>query len=468
LPYDLTDEELSEHMSQAGTVHNVHIIKDESGMSRGNALVRFTKNAEAAYAIESLSESTLKGRTLFIRQDESVKEGGDPKRIVFIRNLDSKTTKRTLVKELTKQAGEPIRMVVRQKYAVVEFSSRFEAGRALHPLFNAEPFGKDAYLSNREPEPGAGNIPEGEGEIVLEPEPYTGRGGRGRGGRGRGRGQRGGRFAGRGFGRGGRSSNNYMNDVDYSDDENGGDGGEYFGDSDDEDDDDYHGGQGRGGRGGRGGYVGRGRGGRGGRAQFDSYDDDDDYGGRGRPGDSDEEDIYSGDSDDDGYGQFDRGSDYEDNIGTNDSDDDKYGRGGSFRGGMTGQNSINRGGARRHFSTSPALNRNDFPVGHDMCQLRDAAIRRILGGTDDLLSGDSESNALVSDYSRYDRRHAEDRDEGEYKDALAVSANIQPKREIERIEKERKQEEQKQQEIRNPVLNTHAGPLERNLSDIFC
>jgi hypothetical protein len=103
-----------------------------------------------------------------------------------------------------------------------------------------------------------------------------------------------------------------------------------------------------------------------------------------------------------------------------------------------------------------------------MCQLRDAAIRRILGGTDDLLSGDSESNALVSDYSRYDRRHAEDRDEGEYKDALAVSANIQPKREIERIEKERKQEEQKQQEIRNPVLNTHAGPLERNLSDIFC
>jgi RNA recognition motif-containing protein len=65
LPYEATDEGLTEHFSQAGSVTSVSIIKDKfSGRSRGFGFVEMSSDEEAQKAIETLDGQDFSGRSL--------------------------------------------------------------------------------------------------------------------------------------------------------------------------------------------------------------------------------------------------------------------------------------------------------------------------------------------------------------------------------------------------------------------
>ena len=69
LPYSVSEAELQEHFSQAGTVLSVKIITDRySGQSKGFGFVEMSTPEEAQEAIQKLNNSTLSGRTIIVNE----------------------------------------------------------------------------------------------------------------------------------------------------------------------------------------------------------------------------------------------------------------------------------------------------------------------------------------------------------------------------------------------------------------
>ncbi|MBN2468823.1 MAG: RNA-binding protein [Deltaproteobacteria bacterium] len=69
LAYGVTDEDLRQAFESFGQVESATIIKDKySGESRGFGFVEMSSSAEAQSAIEGLSGTELKGRTLNVNE----------------------------------------------------------------------------------------------------------------------------------------------------------------------------------------------------------------------------------------------------------------------------------------------------------------------------------------------------------------------------------------------------------------
>ena len=69
LPYSVSEAELQEHFSQAGSVLSVKIITDRySGQSKGFGFVEMSTSQEAQEAIQKLNNSTLSGRTIIVSE----------------------------------------------------------------------------------------------------------------------------------------------------------------------------------------------------------------------------------------------------------------------------------------------------------------------------------------------------------------------------------------------------------------
>jgi RNA recognition motif-containing protein len=165
ITWDTTDEDLSAHYSTAGIVVNAVVLKKRRGQretSMGCAVVEFQSPEMAAYAVQSMATSQLKGRTVYCREDEPVQYyeddeinptptyENDNKKIqqdlsnhskkVFIGNLDYGTTVEELhqtfsvcgnlvSKELLmSKKGKPIGS------GVVEFNSAAEAAACIAQL----------------------------------------------------------------------------------------------------------------------------------------------------------------------------------------------------------------------------------------------------------------------------------------------------------------------------------------------
>lgn len=70
-------QELKDHMRDAGEVQYAKILQDREGRSKGCGIVEFTEVEGAKDAIEKLTDSELKGRKIFVREDrEDGKRGG--------------------------------------------------------------------------------------------------------------------------------------------------------------------------------------------------------------------------------------------------------------------------------------------------------------------------------------------------------------------------------------------------------
>ncbi len=80
LAYDVTEAELREFLSPAGSVVSVRLPADrETGRPRGFAFVEFAEAAQAEEAIRRFNQQVFKGRPLVINEARPREEGSGPR-----------------------------------------------------------------------------------------------------------------------------------------------------------------------------------------------------------------------------------------------------------------------------------------------------------------------------------------------------------------------------------------------------
>jgi RNA recognition motif-containing protein len=78
LSWSTSWQDLKDHMRDVGDVQYAKVLQDRDGRSKGCGIVEFTTVEGAADAIEKLTDTELKGRKIFVREDrEDGKKGGD-------------------------------------------------------------------------------------------------------------------------------------------------------------------------------------------------------------------------------------------------------------------------------------------------------------------------------------------------------------------------------------------------------
>lgn len=77
LSWSTSWQDLKDHMRDAGDVQYAKVLQDRDGRSKGCGIVEFTEVEGAKDAIEKLTDTELKGRKIFVREDrEDGKRGG--------------------------------------------------------------------------------------------------------------------------------------------------------------------------------------------------------------------------------------------------------------------------------------------------------------------------------------------------------------------------------------------------------
>jgi len=77
LAWSVSWQDLKDHMRDAGDVQYSKVLTDRDGRSKGCGIVEFSTVEGAQDAIEKLTDTELKGRKIFVREDrEDGKRGG--------------------------------------------------------------------------------------------------------------------------------------------------------------------------------------------------------------------------------------------------------------------------------------------------------------------------------------------------------------------------------------------------------
>ncbi|KAL3914052.1 MAG: hypothetical protein SGARI_000331 [Bacillariaceae sp.] len=76
LSWDVTWQELKDHMKPAGDVVFAEVITEHNGRSKGCGIVQYATEEEAQQAIATLAHTELKGRNIFVREDREGGTGG--------------------------------------------------------------------------------------------------------------------------------------------------------------------------------------------------------------------------------------------------------------------------------------------------------------------------------------------------------------------------------------------------------
>ena len=78
LPYELTEEDLSEAFSKHGKVESVHLAKDrDTGKSKGFAFVTYQSRKEGTTAVKEMNGSEINGRKIVVEESSSNGSGRD-------------------------------------------------------------------------------------------------------------------------------------------------------------------------------------------------------------------------------------------------------------------------------------------------------------------------------------------------------------------------------------------------------
>jgi len=192
LSWEVQWQDLKDHMKSAGNVVHAEVICEHNGRSKGCGVVEYATAEEALKAIETLTQTELKGRMIFVREDREGSSAGDAaaggkkdaaqggNASVYVWNLSYETDWRSL-KDHMRKAGNVDNATVLTNHegksngcAVVVYQKPQEAARAIRELQDSDLDGRSIRLREDRGQGGGG-------------------GGRGHGGRGRGRGGRGGR-----------------------------------------------------------------------------------------------------------------------------------------------------------------------------------------------------------------------------------------------------------------------------------
>lgn len=77
LSWDTRWQGLKDHMRQAGNVVHAEVFSDSTGRSAGCGVVEFEHQEEAVHAMQTMNDSVLDGRQIFVREDrEGARRGG--------------------------------------------------------------------------------------------------------------------------------------------------------------------------------------------------------------------------------------------------------------------------------------------------------------------------------------------------------------------------------------------------------
>lgn len=218
LSWDVRWQDLKDHMRQAGEVLHAEVISESNGRSKGCGIVEFATPAEAQAAISTLTDTELKGRMIFVREDRETSSGSGggfqgPRSencSVYVWNLSYETSWQDLKDHMRKAGNVDQANILNDSSgasigcAVVVYQRPQEAARAIRELQNSELNGRN--ISVREDRNTGGG---GRGH-------HGGRGGH-RGGRGGDRGHHGGGGGGGGAGGGGGQSGTqlFINNLSY-------------------------------------------------------------------------------------------------------------------------------------------------------------------------------------------------------------------------------------------------------------
>ena len=203
LSWDVAWQDLKDHMREAGEVIHAEVITEPNGRSKGCGIVEYATADEARQAIATLSDTDLKGRMIFVREDREIstgafsgttmttagganasrRGGGDTKGTsVYVWNLSYDTTWQNLKDHMRASGNVDSATILTNP-----------DGRSMGAGIVVYQQPKDAARAIRELQ-----------QTQLNERPLFIREDRGAGGGGRGRGGNGGRGGGQGRGRGSR------------------------------------------------------------------------------------------------------------------------------------------------------------------------------------------------------------------------------------------------------------------------
>ncbi len=76
LSWDVSWQDLKDHMRSAGDVSFAEVMQEPGGRSKGCGVVEYKSADDAKEAIETLNDTELKGRMIFVREDRETSGGG--------------------------------------------------------------------------------------------------------------------------------------------------------------------------------------------------------------------------------------------------------------------------------------------------------------------------------------------------------------------------------------------------------
>lgn len=201
LSWDVSWQDLKDHMRSAGDVSFAEVMQEQDGRSKGCGVVEFKSSEEAKAAIETLNDSELKGRMIFVREDRETSGGGGGGGggyrggggghrggggvSVYVGNLAYETSWQDL-KDHMRRAGNIDQANVLQSddgrskgCGIVVYQNARDSARAIRELQNSVLHGRPIFV-REDREQGGGHGGRGGGRGGGRRGGYGGRGGGGR------------------------------------------------------------------------------------------------------------------------------------------------------------------------------------------------------------------------------------------------------------------------------------------------
>lgn len=190
LKFEVSWQDLKDHMRSAGEVIRADILTDTTGRSKGCGLVEFASSRDARTAIATLNDTDLNGRSIFVREDREAGPSGSsssrPERVdrsepshppaklgqgktVYVGNLSWDVEWQNL-KDHMRQAGEVVHADVLKEPSgrskgcgIVEFASIRDANNAIRQLNDTELMGRLIFVrEDREADSSAAGVSRAE------------------------------------------------------------------------------------------------------------------------------------------------------------------------------------------------------------------------------------------------------------------------------------------------------------------
>mmetsp|Transcript_17379 Transcript_17379/g.32961 ORF Transcript_17379/g.32961 Transcript_17379/m.32961 type:complete len:494 (+) Transcript_17379:96-1577(+) len=175
LSWEVAWQDLKDHMRGAGEVVYAEVMTEPDGRSKGCGIVEYSTPEEAKKACETLNDTELQGRMIFVREDREtassggVGAGGRPQQrggyrggtSVYVGNLAYETSWQDL-KDHMRQAGNVDQANIMKQddgrskgCGIVVYQNPRDAARAIRELQNSELHGRPIFVREDREQGGA-------------------------------------------------------------------------------------------------------------------------------------------------------------------------------------------------------------------------------------------------------------------------------------------------------------------------